>query len=315
MKYLITERQLRLLSEQDDWWNKSSYDKGIWDKSTKTLENIGKMDPHTLATVTGIVSLFLPVIGPALSLGIGMADAGLYYKQGDKKTAGMLAMFPFLPIGKIAKLVPAVGRLGEKGMEQLAKKMGQQGQTLSQLEKEVVEGMAKNKEVLQQDLKKISDDLAKKSKSQTVLKLAPNPDWIYRWFSNNMNGMVAKLFEKINKLDKLPFVSKNVKIVNNGVLDSVERGVFKQRPIIEIEVKETGDRFLLYSSTGTGAPSLKQAGDWQLLAGWKPLQNNPKEIEWYIKSEATTQLTKGLNKWATELANFIKKNGPDALGK
>jgi hypothetical protein len=43
--------------------------------------------------------------------------------------------------------------------------------------------------------------------------------------------------------------------------------------------------------------------------------NNPKDIRWYLKDEATTQLTKGLNQWATELANFIKKNGPDALGK
>ena len=46
-----------------------------------------------------------------------------------------------------------------------------------------------------------------------------------------------------------------------------------------------------------------------------PYLNDKKTIEWYLKDEATTQLTKGLNKWATALDNFIKKNGVDALGK
>lgn len=147
------------------------------------------------------------------------------------------------------------------------------------------------------------------------ITLEPDPAWTKRWFSNNKEGKIATLFEKIKKLEKIPFNPKNVKIVNRAVLDSVENGVFKQRPVIEINVTETGDNFLVYSSTGTGAPELKQKGDWQLLAGWKPYDDNPNKIRWYIKDEFTTQLTKGLNQWATELDKFIKKNGVDALGK
>lgn len=160
-----------------------------------------------------------------------------------------------------------------------------------------------------------SDDVIKNSGKPHQIKLSPNPDWIRGWFSSDANGMIRKLMEKVRKLDKIPFNPKNVKVISMDVLDSVENGVFRQRPVIEIKVKETGDIFLLYSSTGTGAPSLKQKGDWQLLSGFQPEPHNPNEIRWYIKNEQTTQLTKGGSKWATDLDNFIKKNGYQALGK
>ena len=159
-------------------------------------------------------------------------------------------------------------------------------------------------------------NVIKKATKSAVIHLKPNPPWIYKWFSTDKSKMIANLFEKIKKLENIPFNPKNVKIISRDVLDSVEGGgQFRQRPTLEIQVAETGDNFLIYSSTGTGAPELKQAGDWQLLAGYMPYLNDKKTIEWYLKDEATTQLTKGLNKWATALDNFIKKNGVDALGK
>ena len=318
MKYVISERQYELICEQSmTGWGK-------YVPKGQHMDVVKGMDAkfgHDLNNVLGLASIFIPVIGPIVAAGTAAADVSLYWKQGDKKTASIVAAFSFLPFARIGKLVPSVGKLGKEGMEELAKKIGQNAKEFTAIEKEVIDQLSKNKQVLSQEVKRVSDDLAKKSQNlkakatQGILRLAPNPDWIYRWFSNNTGGMIKNLFEKINKLDKIPFNPENVKIVNNGVLDSVEKGVFKQRPIIEIQVKETGDRFLVYSSTGTGAPTLKQAGDWQLLAGFQPMVNNPKDIRWYLKDEATTQLTKGLNQWATELANFIKKNGPDALGK
>jgi len=324
MRYIITERQLRLINEQptDDY---SQGQGGVFGAQGKEIFNEpikwGNEETHKLLDFLSIMSIAIPGVGLGVSAGLSLADAALYWNEGDKKTATMVAIFPFLPFGKIGELIPSAKRLGKEGMENLAKKLGKGNVALNKVEQEVAQGISKNKDVFTQEVKRVSDDLAKKAQNlkakatQGILRLAPNPDWIYRWFSNNTGGMIKNLFEKINKLDKIPFNPKNVKIVNNGVLDSVEKGVFKQRPIIEIQVKETGDRFLVYSSTGTGAPTLKQAGDWQLLAGFQPMLNNPKDIRWYLKDEATTQLTKGLNQWATELANFIKKNGPDALGK
>jgi hypothetical protein len=199
---------------------------------------------------------------------------------------------------------------------------------VSQLEKvltAVIDGTMKVDELAKLLPAKLADgtpfseltiNVIKKATQSAVIHLKPNPPWIYKWFSKDKSKMIANLFEKIKKLENIPFNPKNVKIISQDVLDSIEGGgQFRQRPTLEIQVAETGDNFLIYSSTGTGAPELKQAGDWQLLAGYMPYLNDIKKIEWYLKDEATTQLTKGLNKWATALDNFIKKNGVDALGK
>jgi hypothetical protein len=187
----------------------------------------------------------------------------------------------------------------------------QANQVLNYLPRKLADG-TEFRNLMQQAFEK---KVIQKAAQASVISLKPNPSWIYKWFSTDKSKMIGNLFEKIKKLENIPFNPKNVKIINSDVLDSIEGGMLKQRPSLEIQVAETGDNFLIYSSTGTGAPELKQAGDWQLLAGWMPDLKDSKEIQWYLKDEATTQLTKGLNNWATELDKFIKKYGVDALGK
>ena len=46
---------------------------------------------HCVLPVFEIAALFIPVVGIYVSLGIGMIDAALYYNEGDKQTAGLVA--------------------------------------------------------------------------------------------------------------------------------------------------------------------------------------------------------------------------------
>ena len=56
------------LKEQDDWWNKSSYDKGIWDKSTKMIDKMGTIPYCNLLRCMDIMIDSYPFGGCTTSL-------------------------------------------------------------------------------------------------------------------------------------------------------------------------------------------------------------------------------------------------------
>lgn len=169
MKYLISERQYNLLSEQPDsrmpfqpetfGYNpkKPETTKAALQKQKEFFKSI---DPHTLAIVLGIGSAFIPVVGPFISAGIGLADAALYYKEGDTKTAGMVAMFSLIPGLSLANKIPGVKQLGAKGMSSLASKISKGGSNLTKLEAEIVEGISQNSTAIQQELNTYLQNLA-----------------------------------------------------------------------------------------------------------------------------------------------------------
>lgn len=153
--------------------------------------------------------------------------------------------------------------------------------------------------------------LSQTAASQAASKAASSgtlPNWVSsKWLvTTNVNTNISKLFEKLNKLKNSKFDPSSVKVTNTTTIYG--------REILEIKLP-TGDEVLLYKSTGTGAPKFKQAGDWQLINGFQPSPTDPNDVKWFIKNEETTQLTKGLNKYATELSNFVKSNGWQSLGK
>jgi hypothetical protein len=167
MKYLITERQLHLLTEQDDWWKKSSYDKGVWNKSTKTLDNMGKLDPHTIATIFQIGTAFIPFVGPFISAGIGLADAYQYYTEGDKKTAGMVGLFSIIPgIGGLASKL-GLSKWGAKALGEIGKKLSLGGK-LTPLEVQVANKVAQNRQLIQNEIVKLGNNASIKGAVKTV---------------------------------------------------------------------------------------------------------------------------------------------------
>ena len=110
---------------------------------------------HNLLTAleigTGLLGLAFPPL-LFVSAGISAIDAKLYWDQGDKKMAGLTALFMLLPgSAQLAKsaIGPALKTLGPKGMSLLAGKLAK-GTALTVIEKEVVETIAKNPTVLRQ---------------------------------------------------------------------------------------------------------------------------------------------------------------------
>ena len=99
---------------------------------------------------TGLLGMVFPVLLFA-SAGISALDAKLYWDQGDKKMAGLTALFMLLPASaKAASLIgPSLKKLGPKGMSLLAGKLAK-GTALTVIEKEVVKAIAKNPTLLQQ---------------------------------------------------------------------------------------------------------------------------------------------------------------------
>ena len=130
----------------------------------------------TLEIGTGLLGM---VWKPALfiSAGISALDAKLYWDQGDKKMAGLTALFMLLPgSAQLAKsaIGPALKTLGPKGMSLLAGKLAK-GTPLTAIEKEVVETIAKNPTILQQvaATAKAGAKLSAKAVTSTVKSAAP----------------------------------------------------------------------------------------------------------------------------------------------
>ena len=114
---------------------------------------------HEVNTVLAIGAFFIPFVGPAVSAGIGLADAGQYYKEGDTKMAGMVGMFSILPgVGTVVSKIPGVKTLGAKGMAALAKKITLGSKITNPTEVEVVTQIAKYKDLIKAEMGKIGKD-------------------------------------------------------------------------------------------------------------------------------------------------------------
>jgi hypothetical protein len=115
------------LKEQDDWWNKSSYDKGIWDRSSKYGENFSKNwdDWGQWGLTIGSIAaaFFIPgAQGLAIAAILDLtAAADQYFRQKDNVGAGVSTALAFVPIfGDVLK----VGKLSEKSIVNLINKFG-----------------------------------------------------------------------------------------------------------------------------------------------------------------------------------------------
>jgi hypothetical protein len=129
------------------------------------------LDTHTFMTLAQIATAFIPVAGPFISAGIGLADAALYYKEGDKSSAGWTAAFSMLPFaGKVVGKIPGVNKLGAKGMSALASKLSK-GEKLSELEIPVAKSIAKYSKFVSDELYAMSQKLI--PLTENIKKLKP----------------------------------------------------------------------------------------------------------------------------------------------
>ena len=178
MNIVITEQQYMLILEQRS--------DAAMDAQAKAISNLPSEYKRTLLTIFGIGTAFIPVVGPFISAGIGLADAGMYYQEGDKKTAGVVAVFSMLPfVGSIVSKIPGVKELGTKGMALLASKLSK-GQKLTQLESEIVNSINKFKQFINSELTKVSSKISPITKEIQSLK----PAYIERFGRNEYDELL-----------------------------------------------------------------------------------------------------------------------------
>ena len=183
MKYIISKRQFNLLTEQPDSRFgperfmtgqekfKTTHSSKAWDQAIEKEREFNKsLDPHTVNAVFGIASLFIPVVGPFIAAGIGLADAAVYLREGKKNEAALASVFSLLPgISKVVQKIPMIGKLGKKGMDLLSSKIIKRA-ALTGSELAVVQAVVANQGLVNAELNAISKTLAK----QSIQKVADN---------------------------------------------------------------------------------------------------------------------------------------------
>jgi hypothetical protein len=159
----------------------SSYEKGIWNRSTKQLDNMDKnLTPivdfykeykHEINAVAALgLGIFGGGVGLTIASGLGFLDAAQYFDEGDDKTGGMMLMFAMIPGigGAVSKFIPGAKQLGPKLMTELGKKLSLGQKITNPTEIEIVKGIAKYRPLIEQEMKKIGKQLSLKAASQSV---------------------------------------------------------------------------------------------------------------------------------------------------
>lgn len=146
----------RVMSEQMSWYPGYSKDEEL-------ARGWYKQNAHVVNNVLQIGSLFIPVIGPLVTAGIGLADAAVYAKEGRTTEAGIVAAFSLIPgMASVVAKIPGVKQLGEKGMTTLATKLLAKT-PLNSVEQGVMLGIQANSALIRQEANNVVKNMASKA--------------------------------------------------------------------------------------------------------------------------------------------------------
>lgn len=134
--------------------------------NTLNVSSMGKIwnldeTMHNVNTAAQLTSLMIPIVGPFVSAGIGLLDAKAYYDEGDKYTAGLVAVLTLLPAGGVFL------KLGKGPIKAFAKKIASKSTVWSNTEQEVLTAISKNKNIIKSKLAELT------AKGLQAKKLAP----------------------------------------------------------------------------------------------------------------------------------------------
>ena len=157
---------------------------------------------HFYNNAAAIAAMFVPFIGAAISSTIFAMDADQSFNEGDKVGGTIGMVFALMPgIGAIVNKIPGVRQLGAKGMYALSEKFlaGSGKVFISNLEKQVLQGLSKYKDLIGKELVISIEKNAQnflKSYLRGSTKVAP---WVLKsalYTSNGIfkTGKLAKTF-------------------------------------------------------------------------------------------------------------------------
>lgn len=232
MKIIIRESQFnRILSEQvKPTLTLSSPSKlqsttNVASGTINPTTGISDGDLHDFMAALAIGTAFIPYAGPFISAGIGLVDAGMYYNEGDKKSAGIMAALSMLPfIGRI----PGVKELGAKGMAALASKINFGGK-LTQTEINVVKSINSNPSLVKSELTTAANQVSPIIKQIELLK----PKYIKQFGQQAYENQLGKLTRNEIGKDEFLKVLSSTK-ATTGVVQGVKGVVMTTDEIAKI---------------------------------------------------------------------------------
>ena len=129
-----------------------------------------------------------------------------------------------------------------------------------------------------------------------------------------LSSSINSLINKTSNLAKKPFNPNNVKILNKSNIGG--------RESMELQL-ENGQNVIFYKVTGMGGKSLPPPGAWSVIPGFldNAYVQSKKVKTWFLKTQDTISLThkslngQGTNKYLTDMAQFLEKNGSESLSK
>lgn len=118
------------------------------------LRQYWKDHHHEIMLAASLGALFFGPIGLLISAGISVGDAAMYYQQGDRYTAGIMAGFAILPgLGKIVQISKPIAQLGANGMAALGKKLATStSPVLNRIEMYAINDMAKYSNLIKTEM-------------------------------------------------------------------------------------------------------------------------------------------------------------------
>lgn len=190
----------------------------------------------------------------------------------------------------------------KKAIDAVAKGKLQPNQILNYLPRNLADG-TEFRTVVQKSLEKKGSQVAAQQgakqlgqfETKNLLKNCFNHSYcdsksILNTFYNKLGGSA-----KLTKFDP-----SKVKVL--------EKSNVAGREVINVSL-EDGTSVLFYKSSGANvATTGKQAGEWFVIPGFA-------ENGWFFKTKETINLTKGGNKYLTDMAEFLRMNGSNKLGR
>lgn len=99
---------------------------------------------HGLIDIAAIGVLIIPVVGPFLSLGLELANSGMYFAEGENYSGGLALVFALIPAGQLIRKIGAE-KLGEEGLKKLLQKTTLKNAKYTDDEIEVLKQINSNK--------------------------------------------------------------------------------------------------------------------------------------------------------------------------
>lgn len=313
------------------------------EKQSRDLKDV---DIHTVNQVLSIGSFFIPLVGPALSLGFDLLDAKLYWDEGKKENAGLLAALSLIPGSELPFVKNWIKKYGQKSLVKSISK-AKAGKPLSVTEKKVIVDLSRNSKnisklskryFLKEVIKKLPLSkkigliytLGKTYRSLNILdKVVKIGGIIYTYYelADAFGWVDGKVEEKTVK-----HVSENQKDLDYGMETTLD---LKLTDMSDDEFVKAMSKLKIKSdpikSINSSTPSKKTtkndidewisnitSGKWVLMMGSHGLENNPKYkgVKTVIEKVQECVGLKGKDidgifgsKTKTKVIEYQKKNG------